>query len=317
MRVVDREQTGIHHGFGVAISGQRLACRFDGGCDGVADFRLADILRSGDHIADFPGAQRFRGGHIGADHADLDGVVSHADAHHVQFLAGFQFAVNHTDIRDDAAVGVIHRVEDERPRRRFGVPVRSGDIHDDGVQQVGDTLTGFAGDPKHILRLAPDKTGDFFGMLVGFRAGQVDFVEYGDDGQVVVDRHIKVGQGLRLDALRGVHEQHCAFACRQRARYLIGEVHMAWCVNHAEGVFRTIDRPRHAHGLGLDGDATFLLDIHAVKEAVMHLPLRDDAGQLENPVGYGGFSVVDVCNDAEVANQRLIGKARLVFRFNH
>ncbi len=78
-------------------------------------------------------------------------------------------------------------------------------------------------------------------MLVGLGAGQVDLVEHGDDGQIMVDGHVQVGQRLRLDALRGVDEQHRALACGQRAGHLIREVHMAGGIDHAERVFGAVE----------------------------------------------------------------------------
>ena len=278
---------------------------------------MADVLGSGDDVSDLACPQRLGGRHVWADDADFDGVVCHTDAHHVKLLARFQLAVHHTDVRDDAAVGVVDGIEDECAGWRLGVAMWCGHVHDDGVEQIGDAFAGLAGHPEHILGLAPDEASDFLGVFVGFRAGQVNLVEYGDDGQVVVNRHIQVGQGLRFDALRGIHQQHRALTSRQSARNLIGEIHMAGCVDHAEGVFRAVDGPRHADGLRLDGNAAFLLDIHTVEETVVHFTLRDDAGQLEDSVGDGGFAVVDMRDDAEVADQRLIGIAGFVLRFNH
>ena len=317
LRVVDWEQAGVHHRLGVPVAWQWFARRFESGRNCVADLRLADVLGSGDDVSDLACPQRLGGRHVWADDADFDGVVCHTDAHHVKLLARFQLAVHHTDVRDDAAVGVVDGIEDECAGWRLGVAMWCGHVHDDGVEQIGDAFAGLAGHPEHILGLAPDEASDFLGVFVGFRAGQVNLVEYGDDGQVVVNRHIQVGQGLRFDALRGIHQQHRALTSRQSARNLIGEIHMAGCVDHAEGVFRAVDGPRHADGLRLDGNAAFLLDIHTVEETVVHFTLRDDAGQLEDSVGDGGFAVVDMRDDAEVADQRLIGIAGFVLRFNH
>ena len=44
----------------------------------------------------------------------------------------------------------------------------------------------------------------------GLRGRQVDLVEHRDDVEVVLQRQVEVGQGLRLDALRRVDEQHRA-----------------------------------------------------------------------------------------------------------
>ena len=128
----------------------------------------------------------------------------------------------------------------------------------------------------------------------------------------MVDGHIQIGQGLRLDALGGVDEQHRAFAGGQCAGHLIGEVHVAGGVDHTERIFGAVKGPWHAHGLGFDGDATLLLDIHTVEEAIAHLSLWHNAAQLQDAVGHGRLAVVDVCDDTEVANHRLIRGTRLI-----
>ena len=312
MRVVDREQTGVDHRLGVAVAGQRLGGRADGRGQGVAHLGLTHIFRTGDDVADLTGTECLGTGHIGADHADFNGIVGHANAHHVDLFAVVQFAVLHTDVGDDAAVGVVDGIEDQRAGGGIGVAVRGGHVHDDLVEQVGHAFAGFAGDAQHVARLAADQTCDLLGMLVRFCGRQVDFVEHGDDGQIMVDGHIQIGQGLRLDALGGVDEQHRAFAGGQCAGHLIGEVHVAGGVDHTERVFGAVKGPRHAHGLGFDGDATLLLDIHTVEEAIAHLSLWHNAAQLQDAVGHGRLAVVDVCDDTEVANHRLIRGTRLI-----
>ena len=87
---------------------------------------------------------------------------------------------------------------------------------------------------------------------------------------------------------------------------------MAGGVDHTERVFGAVKGPRHAHGLGFDGDATLLLDIHTVEEAIAHLSLWHNAAQLQDAVGHGRLAVVDVCDDTEVANHRLIRGTRLI-----
>ena len=57
-----------------------------------------------------------------------------------------------------------------------------------------------------------------------------------------------------------------------------------------------------ADGPGLDGDPPFPLQIHVVQQLALHLPLGDGGGLLQNPVGQGAFAVVDMGDDAEIAN---------------
>ena len=64
----------------------------------------------------------------------------------------------------------------------------------------------------------------------------------------------------------------------------------------------------HGDGMGLDGDAALALEVHVVEQLVALVALGDGAGQLEEAVGKGGFSVVDVRDDAEVADQREVAR---------
>ena len=105
----------------------------------------------------------------------------------------------------------------------------------------------------------------------GCAAGKVDLVEHGNDRHVILHGQVEVRQRLGLDALGGVHQQDRAFAGGQGTRNLVGEVHVPGGVDHVQCVGLAIDLPRHAHGLGLDGDAAFALDVHAVQVLGLHV----------------------------------------------
>lgn len=61
-------------------------------------------------------------------------------------------------------------------------------------------------------------------------------------------------------------------------------------------------RVRQGHRLRLDRDATFALNRVGVEHLGFHLARLQTAAQLDDPVGQGGFPVVDVGNDGEVAD---------------
>ena len=69
--------------------------------------------------------------------------------------------------------------------------------------------------------------------------------------------------------------------------------------------------PRQADGLALDRDAALALDVHAVEVLGAHLALLDHPGDLEHAVGERRLAVVDVGDDAEVPDQRGVGRAGL------
>lgn len=86
-------------------------------------------------------------------------------------------------------------------------------------------------------------------------------------------------------------------------------------VDHVEGVLEigslSLSKgPRHAHRLALDRDAALALDVHAVEVLRTHVAVAHDARDAEHAVGEGRLAVVDVRDDAEVADQRGIGGGR-------
>ena len=61
------------------------------------------------------------------------------------------------------------------------------------------------------------------------------------------------------------------------------------------------------HGLGLDGDAALALDIHGIEHLLLHLAAGQPAGELDQPVGQGGFAMVDMGDDGEIADLGQVG----------
>src|SRR6202034_4465510 len=91
---------------------------------------------------------------------------------------------------------------------------------------------------------------------------------------------------------------HGPLAGGQRPADLVAEIHVAGRVDQVQRVVL----PRHPHVLGLDGDAPLPLDVHRVEVLLPHHAGVDGPGQLEDPVGQGGLTVVDVADDGEVTD---------------
>ena len=78
---------------------------------------------------------------------------------------------------------------------------------------------------------------------------------------------------------------------------------MAGCVDQIELISDPVSRfVVQTNGLGLDGDAPFPLDIHAVEHLLLHLTLRETAAGLDQPIGKGGLAVVNMRDDGEITN---------------
>jgi len=65
--------------------------------------------------------------------------------------------------------------------------------------------------------------------------------------------------------------------------------------------------PREPDRLALDRDAALALDVHPVQVLGPHLAAFHHAGELQHPVSQRRLAVIDVGDDAEVPDHRLIG----------
>ncbi len=314
VRAVDRVETRVDHRLRVLVAAQGVLRRPVVTGDGVADPGLADILHAGDQVAHLADAERGRLLHLRRDHADLEELVDGAGGHHLDLVARLDPAVDDPDVRDHAAIHVVDRVEDHRAGRGGGVTDRSGELPDDLVEQVIHPDAGLAGHPQDLRRLDADQLGQLLRILLGLRRRQVDLVEHRDDAKVVLHRQVQVGESLRLDPLRGVDQQNRALTGGETAGHLVGEVDVTRGVDHVEDGGLALPRaladgPRHAHGLRLDRDAALALDVHPVQVLRAHLARVDHPGDLQHPVGQRGLPVVDVSDDAEVADAAGIGRS--------
>ena len=138
---------------------------------------------------------------------------------------------------------------------------------------------------------------------VNISVRQVDLVDHRDDGQLLVVRQVDVGHRLRLDTLRRVHDQQCPLAGAQAPRHLVREIDVPRRVDKVQLILHPVDsRVVHRDWVCLDGDAAFLLEIHRVEQLILHFPVGDGAGAMQQTVGKRRLPVVDVRNNAEITN---------------
>ena len=99
----------------------------------------------------------------------------------------------------------------------------------------------------------------------------INFIDYGDNLQIIVERQIEVGDGLCLHPLCGIHNEQAPLARRNRARHLIGEVNVSRSINQIEGILHSILHIIHLNGVALDGDASLAFQIHIVEHLILHI----------------------------------------------
>ena len=224
-------------------------------------------------------------------------------------VAGLHGAVDDADVGDDAAVGVEERVEDDRAQRAVRMlGLRRRDEVHEALQQVLDACAGLGGDERAVVHRDRERLLDLVLAAGDVGAREVDLVEGGDDLQVRLEREDRVGDRLRLDALRGVDEQHRRLARGHGAGDLVGEVDVAGRVEEVQEVRPPVARRvAHRDGVRLDGDAALLLQVHRVEQLVVERAGVHGLRQLHDAVGQRRLAVVDVGDDAEVADVGEVG----------
>jgi len=305
---VDRVQPRENHGPRVPVAPERLLRRVSGDGDGVAYPGLSDVLDTCNEVADFTGTQRPSGDRLRADDADLEGLVSGPGAHHGEAVACSQRPIDNADVGDHSPVGVVHAVKDQSSGGRQRVTHRRRYLIDHCIEQVGHTVAGLGADSQDIVGITSNDVGEFRSVLFWLGTGQVDLVEHRDDVQIVLEGQVQIGQGLRLDALGRIDQQHRTFAGGKRPRDLVGEVHVARRIDEVELVVTAVTcGVGEPNCLGLNGDAPLAFDIHPIEVLGAHLSFRDHPGDLQHPVGKSRLAMIDVGDDAEVSDLRQRG----------
>ena len=293
-----------HHGLDLTVAGQSLGGRVVGKGDGIAHPGILHRLDAGGQVADLTGRKLAAGGQVGGTHvADFHQRELRTGGHQADGVAGLDRALKDADVDDDALVAVINTVEDQGFQRGVRVAGGGGNVGDDPLQHLIDVQAGLGRDPGRIQTGQADHILHFLRHLVRVGTGQVDLVQDGHQLEVVLEGHIGVGEGLCLDALRGIDHKDRTLAGCQTAGDLVGKVHMTRGIDEVELVgLAVLGGVIHGHGAGFDGDAALPLDVHIVEDLILHDPLIDALGQLEDAVRQGGFAVVDVGDDTEIAD---------------
>ena len=224
-------------------------------------------------------------------------------AHQQDAVLWLERAFHHPHQHDDAHIVIEPGIDDQRPQRRGRIALRRGHAGDDRFQDVGDVLAGLRARADRIARGDTDHVLDLLDRLRRVGGGEVDLVQHRNHFHALLDGGVAVRHRLRLDALRGVHHQHGAFARGERAADLVGEVDVARCIDQVEEVLLAIlSAILERRGLRLDGDATLALELHRVEHLLGHLAPGKPAAHLDEAIGERRLAMVDVRDDGKVAD---------------
>jgi len=287
-----RIQTREHLRLDLLEAGQRLGGGIVGHRHGIADLGVLQVLDAGDHEADAARREALARDRFGREDADLLGQVQRTRGHELDAVLGLDGAVDHAHQHDHAHVVVEPGVDDEGLQRRVGIALGGRNAPNHRLQHVVDALARLG---AGVL--------DLVDHALGRRRREVDLVQHRHHRHAELGGGVAVGHGLRFHALRRVDHQERALARRQRARHLVGEVHVAGCINQVQVVDAPVARlVLEGRGLRLDGDAALALQVHGVEDLGLHLARRQAPGALDQAVRERALAVVDVGDDGEVAD---------------
>lgn len=210
--------------------------------DRVADASFRDDFHAGDDVADFARAEFLAGNLFELHFSEFFDFIGGACRHHADAVAGFNFSVKESDVDDDAAIGIVERVEDERLERVFEIAVRGRNSLGDGFEDVFDAFARFGARSKGFEGIESQILVDLFVAHIDIGGGEIDFIDDGDECEVVFHCHIEIGDGLRFDALAGVDEKQRAFARGEGARDFVAEIDVSRRVDEVEGEFFAVFR---------------------------------------------------------------------------
>ena len=237
--------------------------------------------------------------------------------HDQHVLAGLDAAAVDLADADAADVGRVIEGGDLQLQRRVDIGIRCRDMLEHGVEQglhVFARLVEFhrrpaveAGgiDDREIELLVGgaqlvEQVEGQVDRIVGIGSIAVDLVDQHDRAQAKRQRLLGNETGLRHRAFGSIDQQHHAIDHAEHALDLAAEIGVARGVDNVDMHAFVFDRGV----LGKNRDAAFLFQVVGVHDALDQLLVcGEGAGLAEKLVDQGGFTVVNVSDDGDVANR--------------
>ena len=244
--------------------------------------------------------------HLAVEVADLDRHVQRGPAlldaageHAAEEGVGLQDGGDHAERRGDVQIRGRDMAQDE-VEQRVQVLARVVEFRD------GPALAARGEEHREVeLLLVGTQRGEQVEHLVMdvIRAGvaTVDLVDHHDRLQAAGQRLAEHEFGLRQHALGGVDQDDGAVDHVQDALDLAAEIGVAGGVDDVDAHVV----PDHRGDFGQNGDAALFFQVVAVQRALGHRLVGGiGAGLLQQLVGQGGFAMVDVGDDGDIADFR-------------
>ena len=299
---VDWINAGKHHWLHLLETGNRLLTWACSVCDGITHSHLCGVFNTTDNITHIASAHLILWLKIQLENTQFVNVVFTAGVHEFHEVAFMDCTVNHLEIHDNATEWIEYRVEDKRLKRSLRVALRSRYALHDGLQNLRDSLAGFSTCPDDVFGGAAKQFHNLIFHLVGVCAFHIYLVDNWNNFQIIVQGQVKVGNGLSLHALSGIHNQQTALARSNGARHFVREIDVSWSVDKIERIIFAILNVIHLNGVALDGNATLSLQVHVIEHLILHFLAADGLGVFQQSVRQGAFTMVDMRYNAKISN---------------
>ena len=294
---LNRIDAGKDHRLGFLEAGNSIVARLRDVGDGVTDLDLGRGLNAGNDVTDVTGRDGLSRLHVELEHTYLVGIVLLASVEEPHTIAGVHSAVYYFVVSNDAAERIEDRVKDKALQWCFRVTLRRRDTVDDGIEYLRHAVTRLGGTTQYLFALATQQVDDFILHEVRHGRFHVALVHDRDNLQVMVQRHVEVGDCLRLYTLGSIDNEQRSLAGSNRTAHFVAEVHVTRSVDEVKGITLIV----HLNGVGLNGDTALFLQIHVVEHLIFHLLHVHRLRYFQHAVSESRFAVVDMRYDTKIA----------------
>jgi len=303
---IDRVNPAEHHrvDFLESRQGGRRVARVG---DGVPHLDLQRALDIGGHIAGLAAFEPFAHVRLRIKAAHFLDLHILAGMEQLDLHSRLQLAIEHAHVGDHAPVSVEIAIKPQRLQGGRAGRFRRRDPLHDGLEDLinTDAFLGagqngrIPGNRQDILQL-PLRLRDI-------RVRQVYFVYDRDNGEVLLHGQVHIGHGLRLDPLRGIHDQQRPLAGAQTPGDFVGKIHVPGRINQVQFIGLPVPGlVKHRHRVRFDRDAALLFQIHGIEQLILHLARGDGARSVQQPIRERRLPVINMSNDAKISNMRRI-----------
>ena len=213
-------------------------------------------------------------------------------------------AVHDAHARDRAAVLVVVRVEDQRAQRRVRIARRRRHALRRSPRAArrcrcpSFALTSRMSSGSAPIRSCTScfrRSGSAPGRSILLRTGMIS-----SPASSARNRFDSVCAWMPCDAsTTRIAPSHAA---SERETSYVKSTWPGVSMRLSSYVLPSCARVVHPHGVELDRDAALALEVERVEHLLLHLALLERARGLDQPVGQRGLAVIDVRDDAEVAD---------------